>query len=152
MTTQLTRLERMKSEYTELEYKLDKLNTFLREEEYSTAPGNEELCRCFNQREAMEIYLGILLERLEFAKKKKKKNLVSLTKSKKVEYVLEQWGTCPYCESNSIDIIEGGICMGNQYLQNIHCLNCNSKWREIFTLSNIEEIDSTSNDSTSLKS
>jgi len=54
------------------------------------------------------------------------------------EYIRRGGIICPYCQSH--DIVRGRIeIAGDQVAQQIHCENCDKRWRDIYTLSDIEE-------------
>jgi hypothetical protein len=59
---------------------------------------------------------------------------------KKIEkkYVKSQGSFCPYCDSTDL---EGGSMNGdgNYIAMQVYCLNCKSKWQDIYTLTGILE-------------
>ena len=57
------------------------------------------------------------------------------------QHIQEGGSWCPYCRSGNIRADEEGAFEGNQYEQVIRCEDCNKRWRDIFTLTGIEEME-----------
>jgi hypothetical protein len=65
--------------------------------------------------------------------------VAELTQEQK-EYYIEKRGTCcPHCKSDNIigGMIEGG---SDTAWQIVTCNDCKKQWREVYELSNIEEV------------
>jgi hypothetical protein len=61
-----------------------------------------------------------------------------LSKKEKQAYVQSRSGHCPYCHSQQL---EGGSYQGDgqTIAQEVECLDCHKRWRDIYTLTDIEE-------------
>ena len=70
MTTKQNRLERMESESNELDYKLERLTSFIESDFYQRMKTHErdEAIRLRNQQAFMSNYLDVLLERISYAR------------------------------------------------------------------------------------
>lgn len=66
---------------------------------------------------------------------------MELDKSAKKRYINIDGVRCPYC--NSYDISPSGPMLGNARgaQQKISCLQCGKKWRDLYTLNDIEGIE-----------
>jgi len=62
-----------------------------------------------------------------------------LTEETRQNYIKHAFATCPFCGSQ--DIVGGSVEIdGNSASQDVSCSNCISEWRDVFTLTDIEEI------------
>ena len=90
---------------------------------------------------SMEGYSGgYLVDRISKCPENKI-TLLELNPQQKELYVLHDGTKCPYCESNEIE----GSSMdvdGNTAWQKITCLGCDKEWNDIYTLTNLVELES----------
>ena len=66
---------------------------------------------------------------------------MSLTRKQKGRYIDETGSYCPYCLSDDITTTEQVQIDGGSGWQNVMCNTCNSHWKDIYKLVDIEEDD-----------
>ncbi len=70
---------------------------------------------------------------------------------KQIKKYLENPGLCPFCESNTINIMMQGDyddmeffdLDGKEVFREVVCAKCEKQWREYFALHEIQELDET---------
>lgn len=66
---------------------------------------------------------------------------IPLTKLKAEQYVLNHGNECPYCVSQDITTTEQtDVCDGTAW-QECRCRECGKHWRDVYSLSGVEEVD-----------
>jgi len=53
---------------------------------------------------------------------------------------LDNPNQCPHCDSENLSVESGLDFSGNQCWRTVSCVMCGKMWREIFTVTDIEEI------------
>ena len=64
----------------------------------------------------------------------------TLTNEQQRQYVSDDGGRCPYCRSDQIEGNGGFDFEGGRVFQEVSCLDCNERWMDVYTLSNVIEV------------
>ena len=59
----------------------------------------------------------------------------------KEKYLRSDGMLCPYCESNNLDGEEEDDEHITTITRIVSCINCGKHWRDVYTLTDIEELD-----------
>jgi len=62
-----------------------------------------------------------------------------MKKWKTQKQYLKQSYKCPQCDSENISASETEFIDGGEVIQNVDCLECGAKWRDIYKLKEYEE-------------